>query len=181
MKNAIILDAPWTNDQVDSLNAYQKSGKSEPFTGDKRILIATPNGWVEENTKKVVQTWTYQWAANWDWKTLTGPRRTEKPPESASFDGVLIPCDNDRLPLVFAEPSSQDIYLACFTTAKKLKETLEKGRFSYKKVVQVKDGHDLAKSVPHYLKSRRIKIILDPYYTKEGKMRFSILDRPSIE
>ena len=56
--------APWTDKQVDALNAYQRAGDFHPFTcggnrsdaahkdyaakngGDRGQLIATPNGWV---------------------------------------------------------------------------------------------------------------------------------------
>jgi hypothetical protein len=71
----ITIDAPWTDDQVASLNAYQESEKNHPFTGNRKpdgsetILIATPNGLVEEEGGPIVQTWAHSWAVNWEWQT----------------------------------------------------------------------------------------------------------------
>lgn len=51
--------APWTEEQVASLNAYQASGRYHPFTcanrsepghqerhGDLGVLVATKDGWI---------------------------------------------------------------------------------------------------------------------------------------
>lgn len=46
------LRAPWTQDQVDALNAYQHLGAFHPYTclqpheGTARYLVATTEGWV---------------------------------------------------------------------------------------------------------------------------------------
>jgi hypothetical protein len=54
------ITPPWTQEQVDGLNAYQKAGRFHPFTcvnrgdgqhsdhgdGDTGVLIATKDGWV---------------------------------------------------------------------------------------------------------------------------------------
>jgi hypothetical protein len=51
---------PWTQEQVDALNAYQKAGRFHPFTcadrdmpghsdhgdGDIGVLVATKDGWI---------------------------------------------------------------------------------------------------------------------------------------
>jgi hypothetical protein len=66
--------APWSDDQVASLNAYQEAGVMHPFTGERKpdgsetILIATQAGWVEELGGSVVQKWAHAWMANWAWK-----------------------------------------------------------------------------------------------------------------
>lgn len=67
--------APWTDDEVASLNAYQKAGFIHPFTGYQRqpdgsetILIATREGWVEHEGGRIVQTWAHDFMANWAWK-----------------------------------------------------------------------------------------------------------------
>jgi len=68
------VDAPWSEEQVASLNAYQKAGVMHPFTGtrkpngDETILIATPAGWVEEEGGPVVQTWAHDFMANGAWR-----------------------------------------------------------------------------------------------------------------
>jgi hypothetical protein len=64
--------APWTDDQIASLNAYQNSGKMHPFTGrradgSKTILIATTDGWVGVINGPILQTWAWLWMADWAW------------------------------------------------------------------------------------------------------------------
>jgi hypothetical protein len=68
------LIAPWTNDEVASLNAYQSSMDYHPFTGrdesgKKVVLIATPSGWVTSPGGPIVQDWAHGWMANWSWKS----------------------------------------------------------------------------------------------------------------
>jgi len=66
------VDAPWTNDQVASLNGYQKAGYVHPFTygdGEEKVdLIATTDGWVAKKDGPVVQTWAHKFMADWSWK-----------------------------------------------------------------------------------------------------------------
>lgn len=48
-----MIKAPWTQEQVDGLNAYQAAPWVHPFTcgnkhgdhGDENVLVATPEGW----------------------------------------------------------------------------------------------------------------------------------------
>jgi len=76
--------APWTADQVASLNAYQTAGYVHPFTsnaggvlgeglnllnlGPKINLIATVEGWVVDIDGPVVQTWTHDFMCDWSWR-----------------------------------------------------------------------------------------------------------------
>jgi hypothetical protein len=66
------IEAPWTDDQVASLNAYQACGYRHPFTyGDgpaKSDMIATRDGWVVIEGGQVVQNWAWAWMADWTWK-----------------------------------------------------------------------------------------------------------------
>lgn len=76
------LRAPFTRDEVWSLNAYQDAGVMHPYTcptcreqapriGDER-LVATTFGWVCRNRNlygcHYVQYWAHDWTANWRWK-----------------------------------------------------------------------------------------------------------------
>lgn len=59
------IDAPWTDDQVAALNDFQSSNVVHPFTsGGGKTLIATRDGWVEEEGGPVVQTWAYSLMAD---------------------------------------------------------------------------------------------------------------------
>lgn len=63
--------APWSNDQVLSLNGYQECSRYHPFTygdGDEKVdLIATNAGWVAYPAGPVVQAWAHRWMADWSW------------------------------------------------------------------------------------------------------------------
>jgi hypothetical protein len=69
------VEAPWTDDQVASLNGYQAEDRYHPFTGERgpnneeTILIATKDGWVEKEGGPVVQTWAHGFMADWSWRT----------------------------------------------------------------------------------------------------------------
>lgn len=73
--------APWTPDQVKSLNGYQASTKYHPYTcrdrsrrphkwrlGDKGILVATIDGWYCPDCNAVTQTWAHDFTLNWAWQ-----------------------------------------------------------------------------------------------------------------
>lgn len=70
------VEAPWTEDEVASLRAYQTASFVHPFTGtrgpngEETILIPTPEGWVERDGGPVVQTWAHDFMVNWAWKSL---------------------------------------------------------------------------------------------------------------
>ena len=75
-----LVEAPWTVDQVASLNGYQTCGVMHPFTGsrgpngeERPDLIATCAGWVEYEGGPIVQTWAHEFMANWAWKTTGRP------------------------------------------------------------------------------------------------------------
>jgi hypothetical protein len=73
-----IVEAPWTDDQVKSLNEYQKSGVIHPFTGNNElapddsdnILVATTDGWISEVDPEYHQNWAWSWMADWSWKQM---------------------------------------------------------------------------------------------------------------
>lgn len=68
------VDAPWTDDQVASLNGYQTCGHMHPFTGtrgpngEETVLIATKEGWIEKEGGPVVQRWAHPFMADWTWR-----------------------------------------------------------------------------------------------------------------
>jgi hypothetical protein len=63
--------APWSDDQVKSLNAFQRSAKVHPYTcgGDvcHEVLVATMNGWVCRSCG-YTQNHATDFSANWVWK-----------------------------------------------------------------------------------------------------------------
>jgi hypothetical protein len=74
-KMAEQIQAPFTEDQVNSLNEYQPSGVFHPFTcgGDKcrNDLVATKEGWVCPDPEcDYTQDWAWNWMADWSWKKM---------------------------------------------------------------------------------------------------------------
>lgn len=71
------VDAPFTPDQVESLNAYQVAGVFHEFTcgGDhdeSAMLLATTDGWVCSTLCGYTQSWAHEWMADWSWKAFVG-------------------------------------------------------------------------------------------------------------
>jgi len=68
------VNVPFNDEQVKSLNAYQKS-TYHPYTcGGKNcrgILVATTNGWVCNNCG-YLQDWAHTFSADWSWKKYEG-------------------------------------------------------------------------------------------------------------
>lgn len=72
------VHAPWTEDQVASLNAYQVSGVFHPFTGNNDllpfgvddVLVAQEDGWHSTADASYRQTWAWGWMADWSWRSL---------------------------------------------------------------------------------------------------------------
>jgi hypothetical protein len=77
-----IIELSFTDDQVASMNAFQKSKFVHPFTCgyelgphhsyEESILEADNNGW---HCKKCsyIQRWAYRFMTNWEWKILEIP------------------------------------------------------------------------------------------------------------
>lgn len=66
--------APWTQDEVDSLNACQADGRVHEFTSvNGHILIATLEGWLAVPGGEVVQTWAHSFMCDWSWQRFFDP------------------------------------------------------------------------------------------------------------
>jgi hypothetical protein len=84
-----LLNAPWNEDQVQSLNKFQEAGCFHPFTcggvvvikdkgppyrEDCRCdLVATTEGWKCPNCS-YTQDWCHEFMADWSWKRMTAYR-----------------------------------------------------------------------------------------------------------
>ena len=62
--------APFSDDQVNSLNSFQNSGYCHPFTCvcGRSDLIAKYLGWFCPKCNRIVQDWAHPFMANWNWK-----------------------------------------------------------------------------------------------------------------
>lgn len=69
------VSAPFTDDQVASLNAFQDSGTMHPFTCNRPwcegVLKAEADGlWCAAQYCSYVQFWAHGWMADWSWKKM---------------------------------------------------------------------------------------------------------------
>ena len=67
-----MIIAPWSEDQVTSLNAFQNSGAFHAYTcraggAEHAPLVATTLGWRCENCD-YQQIWAHEWTADWSWR-----------------------------------------------------------------------------------------------------------------
>lgn len=62
--------APWTPEQVESLNAFQQSGWYHPYTcghDPGHTLVAATDGWYCPVLGDWKQTWAHEWMTNLEW------------------------------------------------------------------------------------------------------------------
>jgi hypothetical protein len=61
--------APFSSEQVESLNAYQMAGRFHEFTcGAGHVLRATPGGWLCDHCPAYRQDWCHAFMADWSWR-----------------------------------------------------------------------------------------------------------------
>jgi hypothetical protein len=98
-----IIHAPFTADQVASMNAYQKSGSGHPFTcgndncpgaGDgERILVADTYAWHCPRCS-YLQTWAHRFMGDWSWKmhlaVVAAARKFSSKPEVTDTDVAIM-------------------------------------------------------------------------------------------
>lgn len=66
------MKAPFTDDQVNSMNSFQSAGVVHPFTCScgAGALIATTDGWICPKKCGYSQDWAHDCMTNWEWKTI---------------------------------------------------------------------------------------------------------------
>jgi hypothetical protein len=66
-----LIQAPFTEGQVASLNAYQRCGQLHEFTCGKckAMLVANRDGWTCQ-CGQWRQTWAHDFMCDWSWKTM---------------------------------------------------------------------------------------------------------------
>jgi|SRR5208282_552853 len=94
------------------------------------------------------------------------PTRTGKPLEELTLDDALIPWKNEQ-PVLLNMPGSPHEYLALFSSEEKLRELTARAKVEFDSIKQVQEQHEFLESIP-----QEVVVILDPWYTPEGKVRF---------
>lgn len=191
-----IIKAPWSDEQVTSLNAYQNCNEWHPFTGtrkpngDETPLIATPSGWVEEENGPIIQDWAHSWMTNWEWRTMAKP--IEKSPNAQAIrngklfdkfttDKMFIACNDQNQMIPFRIKSTPYYYAPLFSTKEKLEKTLTEAKVEWHSTRQVIDNDgSFINNLPRFFHSLEVKIIIDPEQISENSTRYTEIKRPPI-
>jgi hypothetical protein len=181
-----IIKAPWSDEQVTSLNAYQNCNECHPFTGtrkpngDETPLIATPAGWIEEENGPVVQDWAHSWMTNWEWRTMTKPIKRSLN-DRAVLDGKLFATITPEMNVVTIKSEKEAyLYLPLFSNSESLEKFLTRTKNRWTNIEQIGNGTEFLEWVPRFYDSKEIKIILDPYYASEKTIRYIEINRATI-
>ena len=110
--------------------------------------------------------------------TEKAPAPTGKPPEEVTLEGMLMPVVSDEQPVLLAMPGTTSVYIPCFSDKEALKSVLARAGVPFEKIVTITDSREFLCSIPMMLPSgRAIHIALNPWFTPEGKVRFTQLLR----
>jgi hypothetical protein len=99
------------------------------------------------------------------------PKPTGKPPELVSLTGLLFPW-LEYAPALLRMPGSPHLYLPCFHTPEKLRALMDRAGTHFSSIKQIEDGPMFLSSFPRTDGTSQIKIIIDPYYTEEDRVRY---------
>lgn len=100
------------------------------------------------------------------------PKRTGKPAEELDLTGKHFPWGLG-LPCFLSMPGTDALYLPCFTDPEKLCEVMAQAKAHFTGVKTIEDGPEFLSSIPTTGPGGvDVHVILDPYYTPEGKVRF---------
>ena len=101
---------------------------------------------------------------------VTAPFLVNPFPKEVSLDGMLFPWDGEQ-PVFFRMPGSDFFYLACFSSKEHLFDFMKHVGCDYRSVKQIENGREFMSSFDGH--HDRVKIILDPFYLPNGRVRFS--------
>lgn len=100
------------------------------------------------------------------------PQRTGKPAGPVTLTGRLLAWKAGTPVLLRMAGAPDAHYLACFSTPMLLERTMARLGASFDKIKRVDDGNEFLRSIP-----AAITVIVDPYWTDEGRVRFTQLLR----
>lgn len=84
---------------------------------------------------------------------------------------------HDDLPGLVIVPGSPDLFLPVFSTAGKLTAWLTRTNVPFESIKQIDDQYEFLDSLPYYVNDVRLRIIVDPYVTDQGTMRYTEIIR----
>ena len=109
-------------------------------------------------------------------KNAGPPKRTEKPPEDVSLTGKYIPWSGDH-PALLRMPGTDALYFPCFSTHQSLLAVMTRVGSDFTGIKVIGDGKEFIASIPMKSEGQDVHIILDPWHTEDGKVRFVQVQR----
>lgn len=100
------------------------------------------------------------------------PQRTGKPAESVSLTGLLFAWSGQD-PILVNLPGTESLYLPCFSDEGNLRAMHEAAQVRFDRIKRIDNGAEFLRSIPS-----DITVIVDPYLTPEGRLRFMQVLQP---
>lgn len=101
---------------------------------------------------------------------------TGAPSKNIILTGKLIPSSGDGPVLLVAPKQTATIrefyYLPCFSDIEKLRDFMNLIKIEYSAVKQITETFEFIDDMKNF---PFVKIIVDPYFTLEGKIRFNLI------
>jgi hypothetical protein len=91
-----------------------------------------------------------------------------------ALTGCLFPWDGLQ-PVLIGMPGSSHLYLPLFHSEEALREVLAQGNVAFRSIKQVVEGNEFYASIrkrKQLPENGEIKVIVDPYYLPNGRLRF---------
>lgn len=113
------------------------------------------------------------------------PRPTGKELEDVTLTGKLFPWGFDDQPVLISLFACGDFFLPLFSTEEKLRATCKDIKFA--RIKRVDDGPTFLASLPYFITDRAtilgweskplLRVIIDPWFTEQGHVRFIEVQR----
>jgi len=108
--------------------------------------------------------------------TDPAPRRISDREVPINLTGYFMPMIEPNVPVLLGMPGTDDLFVAVFSTEKKLRSTMRIFKIGYQRISKVTDGKDFIADIEATNqsggRSYRIRIAIDPYRGPNGRLRF---------
>jgi hypothetical protein len=96
-----------------------------------------------------------------------------------NITGYVFPSQQGQ-PVLVLMMGSLDPFLPLFATTERLRVMMRHADITYDSIKHVDDQVEFIDSLPHYIAGGRLRIMVDPYTTAEGRIRFKELFRETV-
>lgn len=100
------------------------------------------------------------------------PRPTGKPPEEITLVGKMIPAEEDYRSVLLRMKGRDDYFLPLFSSEEELRAFMTKAATPFVKIEVIYNSAEFLVSIPRSHRGARVRVIVDPKFTLEGRIRF---------